>query len=158
MIDDDLIDELLDDVAREMTSVPPRADLPARVAARIESETRSRGGIWSRTWLLSPIAVAAVIVVAVVVTRRTPAPAGRVVEPPALVAVAPEPAAPAASPEQRRETEVRAARSEPRVASAQLPAPPPISIQRIELSPIARTDAIEIDPIAIDRIEISPMP
>jgi hypothetical protein len=34
----------------------------------------------------------------------------------------------------------------------------PIAIERIDVSPIARSDGIDIDPIAIERIEITAMP
>jgi hypothetical protein len=149
MIDDSLID----DVAREMTSVPPGADLAARVTARIEAEGLSRRA-WRHPWLLSPVAAVALIVMAVVVARRASNHTAPLPERPSLV-VAPEGAeAPrGAEPrlEQRRETQFRVRGLEP-------PSIAPISVERIDVAPLARADAIEIAPIGIERIAIDAMP
>lgn len=58
-------DSEIDDAAREMTRGEPDAGLKTRVLARIDEPRR----IWRSPWILSPIAVAAVAVVAVMVFR-----------------------------------------------------------------------------------------
>jgi hypothetical protein len=59
--DNDRIDAAIDAVARHMTEGAPGADLRARVIARI----RERRPVWRSAWVLSPLALAAVVLVAV---------------------------------------------------------------------------------------------
>jgi hypothetical protein len=59
--DNDRIDAAIDAVARHMTAGAPGAGLTARVLARI----RERRPVWRSPWVLSPLALAAVLLVAV---------------------------------------------------------------------------------------------
>ena len=59
--DNDRIDAAIDAVARHMTEGAPGADLRARVIARI----RERRPVWRSPWVLSPLALAAVLLVGV---------------------------------------------------------------------------------------------
>jgi hypothetical protein len=59
--DNDRIDAAIDAVARHMTEGAPGAGLTARVLARI----RERRPVWRSPWVLSPLALAAVLLVAV---------------------------------------------------------------------------------------------
>ena len=81
---DEQVNTAIDEVARQMTEGPPAgsADLRRRVLARIESGDAPRVA-WRAAFVLSPLAVAAAIVVAVFVARgprpgdvRRPGPLG----------------------------------------------------------------------------------
>jgi hypothetical protein len=63
--DNDRIDAAIDAVARHMTEGAPGADLRARVLAHIHE----RRPVWRSPWVLSPLAVAAVLLVAVALNR-----------------------------------------------------------------------------------------
>ena len=63
-------DDEIDAVARTMTEGEPDGALEARVLARID---RPRWN-WRSPWILSPIAVAAVLMIAVMLVRLKPAP------------------------------------------------------------------------------------
>jgi hypothetical protein len=98
---DDTVNETIDDVAREMTAGEPAdaAGFRRRVLARIESGDAPRR-TWRASFVLSPIAVAAAIIVALFVAReRRPDTAGP--KGPALQVETPQPP-PAASPAARR--------------------------------------------------------
>jgi hypothetical protein len=156
MLDD--FDPIIDDVAREMTSAPADANLARRVAARIAHGDVRRRGAWMRPVVLTPIAAACVIVVAVLVVRDkkplVPVPAP-------VVAVAPERTTaqqvePVSEPRPTRAS-VRRPRAVPLPAVQEMDVMP-IVVDRVDVAPIVRAEQIEIDPIAITRIEISPMP
>ena len=155
---DPIVDPIIDDVAREMTSAPADANLARRVAARIAHGDVQRRGAWMRPVVLTPIAAACVIVVAVLVVRDkkplVPVPAP-------VVAVAPERTTAQQVEPVREPRQARASVGRPRA----LPLPAvqemdvmPIVVDRVDVAPIVRAEQIEIDPIAITRIEISPMP
>ena len=64
----DPVETAIDDIARHMTESAPGADFTARVLARIDSsDDRSWQRRWA--WVLSPIAVAAVLIFAVLMLR-----------------------------------------------------------------------------------------
>jgi hypothetical protein len=73
---DDRVDTAINDVARRMTEGSPAdgADFRRRVLARVEAGDAPRA-TWRAAWLLSPLAVAAAILIAVMVVRR-PSPLG----------------------------------------------------------------------------------
>ena len=73
---DERFDAKIDDVAREMTrgELPP--DFRARVIARIESGN-DRAGTWPPAWVLAPLAVAAIVLLAVLVVRAPEGSEGR---------------------------------------------------------------------------------
>src|SRR5258706_11825567 len=164
---DATLDTAIDDVAHEMPSLPARADLAARVTAHIEAEAASPRRRWSFIWVMSPVAVALVLILAVVVERETRRPAtplrSEPVRPEAIVPAQDTPPVtiPAAADDAPR-IQARAPRS---AAAAQPPAfdvtpleIPSIQLGSLSVSPIARGEAIEIEPIVIDRIEITAMP
>jgi hypothetical protein len=73
---DDQLNAAIDEVARQMTDVAPRegAGFRRRVIARIEASDAPRRN-WRAAFVLSPIAVAMAIVIAVMFVRR-PVPLG----------------------------------------------------------------------------------
>src|SRR5262245_57659332 len=64
---DGAIDRAIDDVARGMTAGEPNGALRARVMARIAGPQRAW---WRSPWVLSPLALAAIVMIAVVVWDR----------------------------------------------------------------------------------------
>jgi len=76
MFDEDL-DATIDQVAREMTRGELPADFRAHVIARLESR-HGRLWSWRRGWVLSPLAVAAAVLLAVLVARTPWRSVGRV--------------------------------------------------------------------------------
>jgi hypothetical protein len=166
----DAIDRLIGDVARSMTTAPSSADLARRVSTRIAGEDARRGHrSWARSWVLAPAAAACVLLLAVFVareTRESPPPVRGAIARPAPSAPAPrdvgEPRAPGArgraGVEQAARRSPSAAASIPDAAIPPLALPPIAAIERIEVSPIARGDQIDITGIAIERLEIAPRP
>ena len=169
---DGLMDALIDDVARDMTGVPPDAGLARRVAVRIAqvdniAARRTRHG-WSRGWLLAPAAAACVLALAVFAARETREPVSVRLAPDATTRPT---ATPTVTTPQATTSPTTAGRSAP-VAAPGRPAaaaPPttagfetltlaPIDVEQIEIAPLARNERIDISPIAIERIEISAMP
>src|SRR5258706_652131 len=73
MVDDEL-DPLIDEVAREMTSAPPRDGLARRVSMRIAAGDRGddiRSAVrLPQPWVLVPVASACVVLLAVFVARQ----------------------------------------------------------------------------------------
>ena len=65
---DERFDRVIDEVARQMTEGELPGDFRARVIARLDSGDRPRR-LWPAAWVLSPIAVAAVVIVAIFVAR-----------------------------------------------------------------------------------------
>jgi hypothetical protein len=158
---DNNLDDVIGDVAKEMTAVPADARFAERVSTRI-AEAGDRRARWSRPWILVPVASACALVLAVVVGRH-----GSVrLKPDATTKTAPG----IAKVEQRgphveRAFQARGDGDPERVAPqiAMLPdLPPPviapIEVDRLSVQPIVEMSAIDISPIAIDRIEISAMP
>jgi hypothetical protein len=72
---DEQLNTAIDEVARQMTEGSPAGDagFRRRVLARIESGDAPRRS-WRAAFVLSPIAVAAAIVISIVVARSWPAP------------------------------------------------------------------------------------
>jgi|SRR5580765_4416445 len=177
----DDVDTLIDGVAREMTGVAPRSDFAARVAARVAGADTfavlgGRPSTLPFLWRLAPAAAAAVLLLAVFVVRETRGPARRGADVGPTAPVAPlrlEPARPAmllpstpdATTVNGRTATDKIAPSRMAPAAAPLPDPdlpplivPPMAVDRIDVSPLARGDTIEISAIAIERIDISAMP
>lgn len=159
MLDD--LNELIDDVAKEMTSAPGDANLAKRVGARTEEVAIRSATFWTRPVLLAPIALACTIAVAIFIARDRRAIAPRSVAPP-IVEITREPAARVAPVEDAPQSQT-ARRAVPRRRVTPLLvvrdiAVAPIVVDRVDVAPIVRAEQIEIDPIAITRIEIPPMP
>jgi hypothetical protein len=68
---DGAIDLAIDEVARQMTAGELSSDFRARVVARIADGGRPRR-TWRAAWILSPLAAAAVLAVAIFVARFQP--------------------------------------------------------------------------------------
>jgi hypothetical protein len=72
------LDTAIDRTVREMLDVEPRADLRARVIARIEEPGASASLVASafrrKAWLAIPLAAAAVLILAVTLSRRSEPP------------------------------------------------------------------------------------
>jgi hypothetical protein len=168
----DEFDNIIDDVAREMTSTPVDPNLARRVASRIDQAAPSRRAIWARPVLLAPLAVACALVVAVVISRNTHLDVERV--PPPVVS-RPAPTFNAAK-RPGVESTAPVARASAAARQTVRPAPmtlPPLTlgsidveamevetmdVKTLDVPPIVSAERIEIDPIAIARIEIAPMP
>src|SRR5438270_5620619 len=73
---DELVDELIEDIAKSMTAAPPDASLAHRVSTRIAEAAGDDGRrpVWTRPWVLVPVASVCVLIVAVVVTREGSVP------------------------------------------------------------------------------------
>jgi hypothetical protein len=161
----DNLDDLIDDIARDMTSGPPDVELARRVSARIGDARgrRDRRG-WSPGWVWAPAAAACALALAVFVARDTreprPVPVAATTTNASPAAAAPSGSTPVAP----MSPEVAVSRAA-RVAAAP-PAPPglepltlaSIDVERVEITPLARSERIDISPLAIDRIEIAAMP
>ena len=159
------LDRIIDDVAREMTSVPHDNGLVRRVETRIASLGSERRRIWMSPALLAPLAAACILVVAVFVVRgrrpavsAQPTPAQAVASVPAIV---PD----VATTDDARGSTARTGRAprNPRAALSPVVTAidiAPVQIERLDVMPIVQAQQIEIeiDPIAIARIEIAPMP
>ena len=129
-------DQLIDEVAAEMTSAPADAEFARRVSMRIAERAGTRTS-WVRPWMLVP-AAAAVLLMAVFVARdRKPGTDVRL------------------KPDTIRPKPEATAAQKPR---ASLPPLAPIRFDRLDVQPLVELDAIHISPIAIDRIEIPEMP
>jgi len=172
MVDD--FDNIIDDVAREMTSTPVDPNLARRVAARVDQPTPSRSAIWARPVLLAPLAAACALLVAVVISRNTHLDVERVAPPvTSTTSVSPRQAPTAGVPERPNVELTAAPRARASATRRETPSPEPISlppltvppigveamdVETLDVPPIVRAEQIDIDPIAIARIEIAPMP
>lgn len=160
---DTLIDPLIDDVAREMTTAPDDAGFARRVSRRIAEAGEPRAG-WRtafRPWVLVPIAAAMVLAVLVETNRSV-----------RLKPDATPDATPGATPietvrltfdsAQVTPSGSRGVKADPTyivpIADAPAPAVNPIEINALDVPPLVAMDEIFISPIAIDRIEIAEMP
>lgn len=95
----DRFDDAIDRAVREMLDVEPRADLRARVMARLPpsgSRLPASGfRLPASGWVLAPLAAAALIVLAVFIARRTePLPEGRTIARAADQYLVPDPTVP----------------------------------------------------------------
>jgi hypothetical protein len=168
------LDALIDDVARAMTGGLPASDLKARVTARIAGDDASSVRGRRLAWVLAPAAAAAVLVLAVFVLRETRPRSPQARQP----SVRSEPASQepnavsgaATTVDIRRDAGAGIIhRTDASTATRRATPPPPdsdlapltlapLEVDRLEVSPIARSEAIVISPMAIERIEIAPMP
>jgi hypothetical protein len=173
--DNERLDAAIDEVARRMTEGAPGADLRARVLERI-GEARERRSIWRSPWVLSPIAVAAIVLVAIVVARpfkggdrgaESPA-----LQPPAVAqvdvpAAAPQPDARPQPPTQTvrlKPDTIRKVRLRPDTTNDKRPseidalAPPPLDVESIRLAALPPGDSIQVDPLeTITPIDVAPL-
>jgi anti-sigma factor RsiW len=169
---DQRLDAEIDEVAREMTRGELPADFRARVMARME-DGPARSWIWQRAWILAPLGVAAVVLLAVFVVRAPRQSVGRIAQ-----EVRPFPG------DVRREPD-RASRTEPSqtpvpvrleagttydrgVAAvgrrpdatyqggvASDPAPAPIQIESLDVEAM---ESMEIAPLSVDGMESIDVP
>jgi hypothetical protein len=164
---DDDIDRAIDDIARELTAGEPHGAFRARVMARIESGESRRG--WS-TWVLSPLPVAALILVALAAAWSYRSPKRLALHLAETIAlqrderpvVASAPVAPTARRVEREATKGARAfhASARRVAPSDVAglAPPLLNVPSIVLAPIDRGDSIQLqqlEPIA--PIDVAPL-
>jgi len=160
MTDD--LDRIIDDVARQMTSAPPDAELARRVSARV-AEAGHRRSAWVRPWVLVPIASAAVVLLAIFVARDQPVRDAVRLKPDATPVERVQPSV-GQAPVVGRPFQGRQAGPErpglQRATAPELPPPAiaPLEVDRLVVPPLVEMSAIEISPIAFDRIEISAMP
>jgi hypothetical protein len=94
MWDDEQIDAAIDETARQMIAGEPGADFRARVVARLDAGSRrSVAGFAIRSWrpALAGLAVAALIIIVLVVSRDRQLPASRVASAPVSIVRLPEP-------------------------------------------------------------------
>ena len=128
---DSAIDRAIDEVARQMTVGEPSSDFRARVVARLDAGDRPQR-FWPAAWILSPIAAAAVVAVAIFVARGF------------QPRVAPQPS-----------TESVVARTTPPVESAEAGPKGPALRRAQQRGHIYTTS--EIDALAPPRLEVAPL-
>src|SRR5438094_163583 len=146
---DDRFDDLVDDVAKSMTSVPPDASLAQRVSSRIAEEGERRAARWL-PWVLAPVASAFVVMLAVFVARESSVRLKPDATPVTNVATTPY----VGRPFQGRQDFQRRVdrgpenldRGPERAALQPLPRVEPIEVDRLEVAPLALS-RIEINPI-----------
>ena len=160
-------DELIDDVARQMTS---RAARPAALRARVMAMIGEPPQEPARGWFLPATASATVAALVLAwfmlpsrrvtdetpIARRAPITSGRtVVEPAVTIETAPATPAPAPAPTRRAmAVEALAVSAWPDEAPADIPTPPPLpGPQPIVIEPIT-WGAVTIAPLTVDLIEV----
>ena len=177
------IDRAIDDVARRLTAGEPDGAFRARVMARIESGERARR--WPGAWIMSPLPIAALIVIALAAAWSYRSPQRLALQPPEGVALQQETIARGEAPVQvvqpvppGRSPATFALRApvpterlalpspaRPPRARAMQPsevgalAPPLLNVPSIALAPIDRGDSIQLpqlEPIA--PIALVPLP
>ena len=160
MLDNEL-NTAIDDVARQMTEGSPAAGLRHRVIARIESGDAPRRS-WRAAFVLSPIAAAAAIVIALVVARgRAPLPIAPASGPTATVRLLPLPLRGGTrEPDTTEPTAVvmRPAAPQPTLAVASPEPAPPLdanNVASIAVAPLA-VDTLSPDPIPIEQLDAIP--
>jgi hypothetical protein len=163
---DEHLNRAIDEVARRMTEGSPTGDagFSRRLLARIES-----GGaperVWRASWLLAPIAAAAVIAIAVVVTRgpqhsgglETSAPRETVQRPPSLLGdgAIRTPDAAAAGPDRLLTEATPPRRADVRQARMPVETAPTLKqndVASIAVAPLA-VDTITPEPIQLERLD-----
>jgi hypothetical protein len=168
------LDAAIDRAVREMLDVEPRADLRTRVLERIEHPRRA----FTWTWVLAPIAAAAVLVLAVMLQE----PEERLVSRPVtdIVLRAPDPQHPATiarreqppnpqvirpvKPQERRITAAVATADDTNFSAA-LPAgfavidalapPPPIVVEHIPSAAPPTVAWLDIAPLRLPALEVN---
>jgi hypothetical protein len=176
---DSRIDAAIDEVAREMTDGAPDSSFKARVLARIDDHRPRRGRL---VWMLSPLVVAALVIVAVIVFRQSerqsqPAPNATRSDNRAKTVDAArdrEPANDATTATRPGETVARqtpapaqsaASRRPPRAAIASTTsgefealAPPPLAVESIRLAALPAANSIRVAPLeTIAPIDVAPL-
>jgi hypothetical protein len=152
------LERVVDRTIRELLDVEPRADFRARVIERLERRDASVGRVFRPrvkwTWVLAPIAAAAVVLLAVVLWRPVAMPQPRrtsdvVLRAPASLRGRSD-GVPAPTPVGRiaRQASVRHRTHAAAFASPQ-PARP-----TIVLDPLGSIDAISVAPVALQSLEI----
>ena len=151
------LDRAIDLAVRAMLDVDPRADLRARVIERIEQPRRR----FRWTWVLAPIAAAAVLVVVVMLWRLAQVREGW---PTDIVLHSPETTGQMASTIVSPPPVVRVARRAnlQRRGTAAALASPEAGSPVIQLDPLRRIDAISVAPVTLqavdtERIAIAPL-
>jgi hypothetical protein len=166
-----MLDELIDQVARELTAVSPPRDLGRRIADAVADAGSLRVSQWPARWTWALVA-AAVLVAAVIVVRETRTPAPMEVRPVLVArdvrltsdAVPDRPATRtiAADSARRRATAQESVRAPSAGAAASTDVEPltmgPIEMEALQITPLARAEPIDIEPIAIDQIDIAALP
>jgi hypothetical protein len=174
------IDAAIDEVAQRMTEGALDAAFKARVLARIDDHRPSHGR--RLAWMLSPLAIAALVIIAVVVFRQSerqsqPVPnatrsdnhaktvdAARDREPANDAATAPRPGetvarqtpAPAQSAVSRRPP--RAAIASTTSGEFEALAPPPLAVESIRLAALPAANSIRVAPLeTIAPIDVAPL-
>ena len=161
---DGAIDLAIDEVARQMTAGELSSDFRARVVARIADGGRPRR-TWHAAWILSPLAAAAVLAVAIFVARFQPlhpsspstiAQATRPVE----SAGRPSPSAPSAEAVPKGPVPHPAPQPSLTYATREIDAlaPPPLEVGPLglEVLPTASIAVSQLDAIA--PIAVEPLP
>lgn len=160
----DELDTLIDDVARRMIAGEPGAEFTSSVLARLDE----RRSIWRSPWLLSPIAAAAVVLIAVFVwrggppreVRLKPDATSHVAEGPALQAertstTAPQPSAVRLTPDTTGRWVVQGRDPIPSDIDALTVAS--IAVEQLEPVPLSPMDSIDANPLTITAITLPPL-
>jgi hypothetical protein len=174
-----MLDDLIEEVAREMTAAQPSVAFTRQVVARVaelESEGRRRRR-WQHVWLLAPAAVFIVVLAVLVFRDRLvwePSvgprsnPTSKTVPAQELVPEALTALAEATHATSRAQARPRASNARPRsttpavVATLDPDLAPlvtaPLEIEPLGVAPLAQTVPIEVDVLSIGRIDIAAMP
>ena len=161
---DEHVDEAIDDEARRATDGLPSAGFRGRVLARIEAHDTPRSS-WRAAWILTPVAAAAAILIAVVVVHergdRTTVrlkpdttEASRPMSDPGRVRLQPDPTdKPDATekPDRTHKPEPTDTAAGVTVARRPAPAAPPVA------SGFSRTSRDADAPLPVDSIAVAPL-
>jgi hypothetical protein len=139
------IDRAIDAVARQTTEGSPAGDLRRRVLARIEAGQAPRAN-WRAAWVLSPVAAAAVIVMAIFVARGFQ---------PRTVRLKPD----ATSPTVRLEPDATSptVRLKPDATSPTVRLRPDTTSRTVRLKPDATNRAVAIAALAAPSLDLAPL-
>jgi hypothetical protein len=171
----DPIDTLIDDAARRLTEGAPGADFEAGVLARIGCPRVT----WRTPWILSPLAIAGVVLIAAIAYRARPLdretaqpartaavepadtagdPNQTVVQPPADTVPA-SPRHPRFAPDTRARHRRTRGLAAPVAAASEVEtlAPPALLTDSIEVERLTRPALITIEPLETTSIALAPI-
>jgi hypothetical protein len=168
---DKRLDQAIDDVARELTRGEPGGAFRAQVMARIDAGATPRAR-WRAAWILSPLAVAALVMIAVFVARGPDSPVR--LKPDTTVAVAPQSRVVPLAPTHEAASAPQETAPSPRTINVRLPPSPrrgfggtgkpdttpapqidPLVEPRLDVA-LLTIDALTPDPISVDRLDAVP--
>jgi hypothetical protein len=161
------IDAAIDQVARELTAGSPSADVRARVLARIDA-SRAHARMWRLGWV-APVAVAALLLVAVAIWRKGDVSRPGTAPPAQTTAAQTEPALEPSTPglehpteesrTNRRSNVKRTVNPGPGTAASAVAAlaPPPLAIDPLRVGTMPAIGSIELSEMTVPSIDVAPL-